>query len=497
MPAAESLPAELARILGAKNVLTAPEKTRAYTEELRGRHRSECLAVALPANAEEVSAVVSCCARAGAGIVPQGGNTGTMGGAVARRGQVILNLRRMNRVLGVDEANHSMHVQAGCVLADIQEAARARGRLFPLSLGAQGSCQIGGNLATNAGGVNVLHYGNARDLALGLEVVLADGRIWSGLSALRKDNTGYDLKNLFIGSEGTLGVITAAVLKLFPALQSESVALAGLRAPEAALELLGRLRAATADRLVTFELMGGIAVHSVLRHFSGARAPLAAQHEWYALLKAGSAAPGPALRERVEACLARALQDDVLQDAVIAENETQARELLRLREQVVEAQRFEGGSIKHDVSVPVSSVPEFLRRAERAVTDAMPGARPYPYGHMGDGNMHFNISQPPDMETKAFLSQWDAMNRVVHEVAHQLGGSFSAEHGIGISKLGEMRRYKDPVSLALYRQIKRALDPGDLFNPGKLLPAEEGGGGRAANAPPGASATRGAKPASR
>ena len=285
MPAAESLPAELARILGAKNVLTAPEKTRAYTEELRGRHRSECLAVALPANVEEVSAVVSCCARAGAGIVPQGGNTGTMGGAVARRGQVILNLRRMNRVLGVDEANHSMHVQAGCVLADIQEAARTRGRLFPLSLGAQGSCQIGGNLATNAGGVNVLHYGNARDLALGLEVVLADGRIWSGLSALRKDNTGYDLKNLFIGSEGTLGVITAAVLKLFPALQSESVALAGLRAPEAALELLGRLRAATADRLVTFELMGGIAVHSVLRHFSGARAPLAARHEWYALLK--------------------------------------------------------------------------------------------------------------------------------------------------------------------------------------------------------------------
>jgi len=479
-PATQSPPAEppladLARIVGAACVLSGPEQTRAYTEELRGRHHSECLAVALPANSAEVAAILVCCARAGIGVVPQGGNTGTMGGAVARRGQIILNLRRMNRILGIDAANHSMRVEAGCVLADIQAAAREQDRLFPLSLGAQGSCQIGGNLATNAGGVNVLHYGNARDLALGLEVVLADGRIWNGMSELRKDNTGYDLKNMFIGSEGTLGVITAAVLKLFPQLQSESVALAGLRAPEAALDLLGRLRAATAERLVTFELMGDIAVQSALRHIRGARAPLSARHAWYVLIKAGSAAPGPALREQVESCLARALGDDVLQDAVISENESQARGLLELREYIVEAQRFEGGSIKHDIAVPVSAVPEFLRRAARAVEAAMPGARPYPYGHMGDGNMHFNISQPPGMDAGEFLSHWDAMNRLVHEIAHELDGTFSAEHGIGISKLEEMTRYKDAVSLELYRRVKLALDPGDLLNPGKLIPAEDGG----------------------
>ncbi len=463
---------QLAQIVGAQHLITGGDKLSPYTNELRGRYHSQCLAVVLPADSAQVAAVIRHCAGAAIGIVPQGGNTGAMGGAVARAGQIILNLGRMNRVLEIDPANYTMRVQAGCILADIQDAARQHDRLFPLSLGAQGSCQIGGNLATNAGGINVLRYGNARDLALGLEVALADGRIWNGQNALRKNNTGYDLKNLFIGSEGTLGIITAATLKLFPAPRCQVVAVAGLQDADAALTLLDRLRAASSDRLTTFELMAGIAVQCAIRHIHSQTDPLRRRHNWYALIAASSAAADDesALRQQVETCLARALEDGVLQDAVLAQNETQAQRLVLLREHIVEAQKFEGGSIKHDISVPVARVPEFLRRAREAVETALPGARPYPYGHMGDGNMHFNISQPPEMDTQKFLAQWKPMNRLIHEIAHQLNGSFSAEHGIGLAKLTEMKRYKDPVTLALYRQIKAALDPNDLFNPGKLNP---------------------------
>ena len=475
------------RIVGANHIITEGDKLRAHTEELRGRYQSECLAVVLPADAAQVAAVVKCCAAAKVSIVPQGGNTGAMGGAVARAGQVILNLARLNRILQVDPANYTMRVQAGCILATVQEAAAAHGRFFPLSLGAQGSCQIGGNLATNAGGINVLRYGNTRDLALGLQAVLADGRIWNGMNALRKNNTGYDLKNLFIGSEGTLGIITEATLKLFPAPRSRVVALAGLADPYAALELLGRLRTASSDRLSTFELMANIAVQSAVKHISAQTDPLSEQHNWYALLVADSSADlhdametntntgtdtdtETGLRKQMESCLAQAMDDGVLQDAVIAASESQAQRLIMLRENIVEAQGFEGGSIKHDVSVPVASVPEFIRRTHAAIATAMPDARPYPYGHMGDGNMHFNISQPPAMDKQEFLAQWRNINRLVHEIAHQLDGSFSAEHGIGLTKLDEMKRYKDPVSLALYRQIKQAFDPDDLLNPGKLNP---------------------------
>ncbi len=481
-PTMSNLLDRLARIVGAKHLVTEGDKLRVYTEELRGRYHSECLAVALPADSAQVAAVVKCCAEHSDGavsIVPQGGNTGAMGGAVAHAGQVILNLARMNRVLEVDAANYTLRAQAGCILAKVQEAADAHGRFFPLSLGAQGSCQIGGNLATNAGGINVLRYGNTRDLVLGLEAVLADGRIWNGMNSLRKNNTGYDLKNLFIGSEGTLGIITEATLKLFPAPRSRVVALAGLADADAALALLGRLRTASSDRLSTFELMANIAVQSAVKHIRGQTDPLAQQHDWYALIVADSSNDDVAngngeseseLRRQVESCLAAALNDGVLQDAVIAESETQAQRLILLRENIVEAQAFEGGSIKHDVSVPVASVPEFIRRTHAAIIKAMPEARPYPYGHMGDGNMHFNITQPPAMDKKEFLKQWQPMNRLVHEIAHQLDGSFSAEHGIGLTKLKEMKRYKDPVSLALYRQIKQALDPKDLLNPGKLNP---------------------------
>ena len=475
-PAAPDLLERLARIVGDKHLVTGGDKLRPYTEELRGRYHSECRAVALPAHSAQVAAVVECCAAAGVSIVPQGGNTGTMGGAVAHAGQVILNLARMNRVLEVDPVNYAMRVEAGCILANVQAAAAAHGRFFPLSLGAQGSCQIGGNLATNAGGINVLRYGNTRDLVLGLEAVLADGRIWDGLNSLRKNNTGYDLKNLLVGSEGTLGIITAATLKLFPAPLCRVVALAGLADAAAALALLGRLRDASSDRLSTFELMSDIAVQSAVKHIAGQTDPLRGRHRWYALIVAdstnqeGGDGGQSALRGEMEAGLARAMDDGVLQDAVIADSESQARRLVLLRENIVEAQQFEGGSIKHDVSVPVASVPEFIRRTHAAIKKAMPHARPYPYGHMGDGNIHFNISQPPDMDRQAFLDQWRPMNRLVHEIAHQLGGSFSAEHGVGITKLEEMKRYKDPVSLALYRRIKRALDPGDVLNPGKLNP---------------------------
>lgn len=460
----------LAQIVGAQHLITDGGRLRRYTEELRGRYSSECLAVVLPADTAQVAAVVECCADASVGIVPQGGNTGAVGGAVARAGQIILNLGRINRVEEVDPVNYTMRVQAGCILAGIQDAAQQHERFFPLSLGARGSCQIGGNLATNAGGINVLHYGNARDLVLGLEVVLADGRIWNGLNNLRKNNTGYDLKNLFIGSEGTLGIITAATLKLFPAPGARVIALAGLQDADAALALLSGLRVASSDRLTTFELMASIAVQSAVKHIHGQSDPLGRPHPWYALVVADSTADEPELRRQVETCLAQALADGILQDAVIAESESQGQRLMLLRENIVEAQKFEGGSIKHDVSVPVAAVPELLRRAEAAIKKAMPGARPYPYGHMGDGNIHLNISQPPEMDTEEFLAQWGAMNELVHEITHQLNGSFSAEHGIGIARLEEMKRYKDPVSLALYRQIKQALDPQNLFNPGKLNP---------------------------
>lgn len=466
----------LAQIVGAKYLIAGDAdggdgaRLQRYTDELRGQYKSVCMAVVLPADVAQVVAVVECCARAKISIVPQGGNTGTVGGAVARANQVILNLGRMNRVLEVDPINQIMRVQSGCILADVQQSALDNDRFFPLSLGAQGSCQIGGNLATNAGGINVLQYGNTRDLVLGLEVVLADGRIWNGMNSLRKNNTGYDLKNLFIGSEGTLGIITAATLKLFPLPRTRVVALVGLKYPDAALVLLNAVREASGDRLTTFELMAGIAVQSAIKHIHNQTNPLSKPHPWYVLLVADNTNDTSPLREQVENCLAQALQDKILTDAVIAENETQAQKLIRLRENIVEAQKFAGGSVKHDISVPVAAVAEFIRRATTAITQNFPTTRPNPYGHMGDGNMHFNITTPANMSAQDFQTTAKKITHLIHEITHDLNGSFSAEHGIGISKLAEMKRYKDPVSLDLYRQIKRALDPDDLFNPGKVNP---------------------------
>ncbi len=459
----------LARIIGEKYVITDKQKSAPYTEELRGRYPGDCLAVALPANAGEISKVVRYCAENDVTIVPQGGNTGAMGGAVATKHQLIVNLARLDKILAVDPINHTMTVQAGCILAAVQEAARQHDRLFPLSLGAQGSCQIGGNLATNAGGINVLHYGNARDLVLGIEVVLPNGKIFKGLNTLRKNNTGYDVKNLFIGSEGTLGIITAAVLKLFPCPKGQMVSLIGVESVESALTLLGRLKFASSDRLTTFELMSEISVQTAVKHVHSQTDPFDQPCPWYILAVIDSSEPDSDLKTLIEHTLAAALADGLINNAVVAENQTQAQKLILLRENIVEAQQFIGGSIKHDVSVPVSKAAKFIAHASQAINQYMPTAHPYPYGHLGDGNIHFNVSQPADMDKEAFLAHWKAINTLIHDLTHEYQGSFSAEHGVGISKLDEMDKYKDPTELELYRGIKNLFDPNGILNPGKVI----------------------------
>ncbi|HXG29094.1 MAG TPA: FAD-binding oxidoreductase, partial [Nevskiales bacterium] len=410
------------------------------------------------------------CHDAGLPVIPQGGNTGRCGGAVPSRDHegIVLSLRRLARIRAVDPDNYTLTAEAGCILADIQRAAATVDRLFPLSLGAEGSCQIGGNLASNAGGLNVLRYGNARELTLGLEVVLADGRVWDGLNGLRKNNTGYDLRDLFIGSEGTLGIITAATLKLFPRPQERGTALLALGELEHCVALLALARAISGDAVTSFELLPRLALEFACRHIPGCRDPLPHPHGWYVLIElVGHAQPTTPL---LEALLEQAHARGLIVDAVTAASQAQADALWRLREAAVEAQRFEGASIKHDVSVPVSRVPAFIRAASRVVTAMIPGVRVYAFGHVGDGNVHYNLSQPKDWEAAAFMARREELNRAVHDVAMAMGGSFSAEHGIGQLKLGEMARYKSPVELQLMYALKRTLDPRGILNPGKVLP---------------------------
>ncbi len=459
---------QLRTIVGPPGWLDQPADLEPYLGETRGRFRGQARAVVSPADTAQVAAVLAVCHKAGIPVTPQGGNTGLCGGAVPHGG-IVLSLRRLNHIRALDPADNSIIAEAGCVLADIQAAARAHDRLFPLSLGAEGSCQIGGNLATNAGGLNVLRYGNARELTLGLEVVLADGRIWDGLNRLRKNNTGYDLKNLFIGAEGTLGVITAAVLKLFPLPRDRQTALVALRDLDACLELLDRARAASDDAISSFELLPRLGLEFATQHVTGCDEPFDQPHDWCALLEL-SGALDRGLRSSLESLLAAALDDGVIADAVLAASEAQSRSLWRLREGLVEAQRHEGGSIKHDVAVPVSRLPAFVHAATAAVEKALPGARVLAFGHVGDGNVHFNLSQPPGMDTGAFLEHWELANRIVHDIVHQMGGSFSAEHGVGRLKRLEMARYKSPVELELMAEIKRLLDPMAILNPGKVLP---------------------------
>jgi FAD/FMN-containing dehydrogenase len=460
--------ARLKAVVGPKGVAAGAD-AEPYFHEQRGRYRGAALAVLRPASTEEVARLVTICAEARLPVYPQGGNTGLSGGAVAAPNGVLINFGRMNRIRALDALNFTLTAEAGCVLAELQRAAEAADRLFPLSLGAEGSCQIGGNLSTNAGGINVLRYGNARELALGLEVVLPDGRVWNGLRGLRKSNIGYDLKQLFIGAEGTLGIITAATLKLFPRPRAVETALVGLKRVEDVMELFARARGASGDQLTGFELIPRIGIDNVLQYGEGFREPLASQHPWYALVEVSTSREDAHLRQALESLLAAAMEADLVQDGTIAESEAQRRELWRIRAALAEQQEKLGGSIKHDVSVPVSKVAEFIVRASAAVKQRLPGIRPYPFGHVGDGNIHFNLTQPAGAEKTVYLRRWAEFNRIVHDIVVSLGGAISAEHGIGLLRRDELAHYAAPLELEMMRKVKAALDPHGLMNPGKVI----------------------------
>lgn len=454
--------------VGPKGWIDTPEDMTPYGGEERGLYRGSCLAVVRPGSTAEVAKVMAICNEAHLPVYPQGGNTGLVGGAVPQGG-IVLSTDRMTKVRAVDPLNHTLTAEAGVVLADVQRAAEEAGAYFPLSLGAEGSCRIGGNLSTNAGGINVLRYGNARDLVLGLEVVLADGRVWEGLRGLRKDNSGYDLKNLFVGAEGTLGVITAATLKLFPRPVQRETVMAAMPNLEAVLDLFGRVREVLGGALTAFELIPRRGMEFTARHIPGVNDPFPAPHPWYVLFEAASPRASDDLRNPLETLLADAFETGIVADAVLADSLGQRQALWRIRETVPEAQKPEGGSIKHDVAVPISRVAEFMHRATAAVEAALPGVRVCPFGHVGDGNIHFNLSQPPDMETDKFLARWKEMNRIVHDIAVEVGGTFSAEHGIGLLKKDDLAHYRSPLELELMRGIKRLFDPKNILNPGKLL----------------------------
>lgn len=459
----------LKRIVGEAHVLSAEADKAPHLVEWRHLYTGVCACIVKPATTADVSAIVRYCREIGAPIIPQGGNTGLVGGQIPfDPSAIVLSLQRMNRLRRLDALGNTITVEAGMTLQAVQEAANAVERLFPLSLASEGSCQIGGNIATNAGGTAVLAYGNTRDLVLGLEVVLADGRVWNGLRALRKDNTGYDLKNVFIGSEGTLGIITAAVLKLFPKPRHQETAFVGLDSPQAALQLFDKALARAGRGLTTFELMPRFGLEIVLKHATGTRDPLSEAHPWYVLMELSSGSDEP-LRSLIEAIIAEAMEMGNVGNAVLAETRVQRKNLWFLREAMSEVQSQEGGSIKHDVSVPVHLVPDFLDQAIAACLAHIPDCRPCPFGHMGDGNIHFNISQPLGGERAAFIARWEELNAIVHGIVARFGGSISAEHGIGFLKREALIGVKDPLEIELMRGIKQLLDPTGLLNPGKVI----------------------------
>ena len=461
---------QLRAIVGDRG-LVDPKEAGPYEVDWREAYRGRAAAVVRPASTDEVSRVVKVLSEARVAIVPQGGNTSLCGASVPDGSgtQVVVNLSRMNRVREVDAGNNTMTVEAGCVLATLQEVAEKHGRLFPLSLGAQGSCEIGGNLSTNAGGTGVLRYGNTRELVLGLEVVLPDGRIWDGLRGLRKDNTGYDLKHLFVGAEGTLGIITAAVMKLFPLPRSYSTAFVAVESPAAAVELLSHLRGHCGERITGFELLARICLDLVLQHIPGSRDPLPARSPWYMLVELSDSTEGGTLDALLEEALGAAAEKALVTDAAIAASSTQRNDFWALRENVSEAQKQDGASIKHDVSVPVSRVPELIERASAELTSRYPDIRIVAFGHVGDGNIHYNCSKAQRQEAKEFFARAAEVNHVVYEVVRALGGSISAEHGLGQLKREEITHYKSALELDLMRAIKRTLDPQGIMNPGKVL----------------------------
>jgi D-lactate dehydrogenase (cytochrome) len=472
LPTAADLSA-LKSIVGPVGFLESAADVEPYLVDFRKLYHGRSALVLLPASTREVSAVLAYCCAHAIGVVPHAGNTSYCGGPVPDESgtQIVLAMRRLNRVRAVEPLNYSMTVEAGCVLAAVQDAAERAERLFPLSLGSEGSCQIGGNLATNAGGTTVLRYGMARDLVLGLEVVLADGRVLDTLRTLRKDNTGYDLKSLFLGSEGTLGVITAACLKLFPKPVQYATALIAVPDVATAVELLATVRSASADRVSTFELIPRIGIELTSRHIAGVSDPLERPYPWYVLAELTSARADDDLNATLEMVLASASERGQALDAVVATSLAQREALWRIRESIPEAQTREGASIKHDVSVPVAALPEFVAQASAWVAENVAAARLVAYGHVGDGNLHFNLSQPVGGSAATFLARRVEIQRAIYDLALAMRGSFSAEHGIGRYKIGELEHYRSAVELDVMRALKRALDPQGILNPGKVLRA--------------------------
>ena len=461
----------LRSIVGAPHCLTADADMAPYLTDWRGRYTGRARAVVLPADTAQVAAVVRACAAAGCAMVPQGGNTGLCGGAtpLADGASVVLNLSRLRRIRHVDAANNALCAEAGVPLALVQQAALDADRFFPLSLASEGSCEVGGVISTNAGGVQVLRYGNTRELVLGLEVVLPDGQVWDGLRALRKDNTGYDLKQLFIGAEGTLGIVTAATLKLFARPRAVVTAWLAVASPAAAVQLLGRLRAAVGDRVTAFELISRVSLDLVFQHIPGTRDPLGQPSPWYVLLELSDTVAGDALAGLLETELAATIAEGRVTDGAIATSESQAQALWQLRENISEAQKRDGVSIKHDISVPVSAIPDFLEAAGATLAAAYPGLRVVCFGHLGDGNLHYNLSRPLNGENDAFIARTEEVNRIVYDAVKARGGSISAEHGIGQLKRELLPDYKPAVEIDLMRRIKQAFDPRGLMNPGKVV----------------------------
>jgi FAD/FMN-containing dehydrogenase len=456
------------KIVGEKNVVRGGEM-EPFLREQRDLYRGKAALVLKPANTEEIAEILKLADKTKTAIVPQGGNTGLVGGQTSfDMNAVIVSTARMNKIREVDAYSNTMTVESGVILQNAQEAAIKADRLFPLSLGAEGSCTIGGNLSTNAGGTQVLAYGNARDLVLGLEVALAGGKILRGLRKLKKDNTGYDLRHLFVGAEGTLGIITAAVLKLFPAPRAISTAWIGVPSPEVALSLLNLALARAGTSLTSFELMPRIALEFDLRHLPGARDPLSSPHPWYVLAEIFGD-DEQRTRELMESLLVDGMEKELVIDATISESREQRNQLWKLRTAMSDVQKPEGGSIKHDISVPVSSVPAFVKEATAKVEQMIPGARVVAFGHLGDGNLHYNVSQPVGADKEKFLRKWEVLNDAVHTIVGKYEGSISAEHGIGVLKRDLLAKAKDPVALSVMQAIKKTLDPNGILNPGKVL----------------------------
>ncbi len=460
-----------AAIVGSDNVITDPDDIAPRLVENRGLYRGRSPMVLKPGSTEDVSTILKLATETKTPIVPQTGNTGLVGGQVPREtgNELIVSLERMNRIRDIDPVANILVADGGAILAEVQKAAERVERLFPLSLGSEGSCRIGGNLSTNAGGTAVLAYGNMRQLCLGLEVVLPTGEIWNGLRRLKKDNTGYDLRDLFIGAEGTLGIITGAVLKLFPQPVGHQVALAGIASPADALQLFQKASILCGTALTGFELMPRIGIEFTTRHIEGVRDPLANQHPWYALIDISTSDSPATAQTMVQTLLEWGFETDLVEDAVIASSIAQQKALWHMRESMSDAQKPEGGSIKHDISVPVSSIPAFMDEAEKAVMAVIPGARICAFGHLGDGNIHYNISQPVGADKADFIAKWHAVNEIVHAIVLSLNGSISAEHGIGQLKRDELARIRPAIEIDLMRRIKRAFDPAGIMNPGKVV----------------------------